>query len=307
MQVQQLRFFVAAAKAENISRAAQALFVSQPNLSLSIKKLETELEVPLFHHRRGKVSLTPSGQIFLEYAERALEELEAGIQAARNVHRLESHQVRMATPLPDLLAKVLPGYVRTHSHISVRQFNYTNSQCLEALENGAVDIAVAFGPVESGKLEYLEADSSPRVVMVGARHPLAGRASLHMEELNGLKCVCNLSRGDNNFFSRLKDRGIHPQILCECDNDSVELSVLHAGMAASACAERNVQKLRRDYPAMELHMLRLEGEDEQVSVGCAIRKGVQLTADLQELIAQIAEKLEVDSGPNTAPIMTDSI
>ena len=74
MQPQQLRFFVAAAREENISKAAQSLFISQPNLSLSIKKLEQSLEVPLFHHRKGKVALTACGQLFLEYAERALNE-----------------------------------------------------------------------------------------------------------------------------------------------------------------------------------------------------------------------------------------
>ena len=79
MDLLQLQYFCTIAQYENITRAAKALFVSQPNLSTSLSRLEDDLGVKLFERRRGKVSLTENGQLFLSYAERVLSELNAGM------------------------------------------------------------------------------------------------------------------------------------------------------------------------------------------------------------------------------------
>ena len=65
MELMQLRYFAAVARLGNISRAAQELYVTQPNLSKSIARLEEELGVPLFDHRKGKLPSTTMGAAFL--------------------------------------------------------------------------------------------------------------------------------------------------------------------------------------------------------------------------------------------------
>ena len=86
MELSQLRYFIAVAKLGNMSKAAETLFVSQPNLSTSISRLEEEVGVPLFERRRGKIALNQNGELLLKSVEQAVSLLDAGVQAVRNQH-----------------------------------------------------------------------------------------------------------------------------------------------------------------------------------------------------------------------------
>ena len=70
--LQQLRIFKAIATEQNFTKAAKALYLSQPSLSKQIKMLEKNLDVLLINREKNKISLTENGQVFLEYAERIL-------------------------------------------------------------------------------------------------------------------------------------------------------------------------------------------------------------------------------------------
>ena len=91
MELSQLRYFTAVAQLGNMSKAAETMFVSQPNLSTSLSRLEEEVGVPLFERRRGKIILNQSGECFLHHVEQALATLDKGIQEVRglNVGRCE--------------------------------------------------------------------------------------------------------------------------------------------------------------------------------------------------------------------------
>ncbi|MEO8718548.1 MAG: LysR family transcriptional regulator, partial [Burkholderiales bacterium] len=74
MTLTELRYIVAVARERHFGHAAQSCFVSQPTLSVAIKKLEAELGVVLFERGPGEVSVTPVGQQVVEQAQRVLEE-----------------------------------------------------------------------------------------------------------------------------------------------------------------------------------------------------------------------------------------
>ena len=78
MELRHLRHFVAAAEHLHFTRAAEALGVSQPTLSLQIRELERELKVPLFDRIGRSVRLTEAGEVFRRHAIRALREVESG-------------------------------------------------------------------------------------------------------------------------------------------------------------------------------------------------------------------------------------
>ena len=86
MELSQLRYFSAVAQLGNMSKAAETMFVSQPNLSTSLSRLEEEIGVPLFERRRGKITLNQSGECFLHYVDHALSALEKGVQEVRNLN-----------------------------------------------------------------------------------------------------------------------------------------------------------------------------------------------------------------------------
>ena len=74
MTLTELRYIVAVARERHFGRAAETCFVSQPTLSVAVKKLEDELGVTLFERGPGEVSVTPAGQKIVEQAQRVLEE-----------------------------------------------------------------------------------------------------------------------------------------------------------------------------------------------------------------------------------------
>jgi hypothetical protein len=86
MELRHLRYFMAVASAQSFTKAAAALHVSQPSLSVQIRALEDELGSRLFDRLGRKVSLTQAGEVFHDHAERAVRELERAAQLVREVH-----------------------------------------------------------------------------------------------------------------------------------------------------------------------------------------------------------------------------
>ena len=107
MDLLQLQYFRTIAQYENLTKAAQALFVSQPNLSTSLSRLEEDLGVKLFERRRGKIALTSNGKLFLTYVERVLGELDNGIKKVRALEHAEHDQIRVVSSQLDFITESL--------------------------------------------------------------------------------------------------------------------------------------------------------------------------------------------------------
>ena len=76
MELRQLKYFQTASRLKNITRAAQKLKVSQPNITVAIKKLEAELGILLFDRSQKQLTLTPEGAVFLKRIEVALHNID---------------------------------------------------------------------------------------------------------------------------------------------------------------------------------------------------------------------------------------
>ena len=97
MNLNQLYYLQAIAQARGLTRAADALYVTQSNLSHSMAALEEELGIPLLYKNGRDTLLTPYGQEFLAYAERAIQEIEEGKRVAQS--RYSSSLAVSCTPL----------------------------------------------------------------------------------------------------------------------------------------------------------------------------------------------------------------
>lgn len=284
MDIQQLKYFIAVAKCENVSKAARELYVSQPNLSTAMRRLENGVGFPLFNRRRGKVSLTSGGRVFLESAEAAVQTLEDGIAAAKGVYEAERQRIRIAAPMPDLTADVISGISAKYPRASIRQFNFTNSECLEALEKERADIAIVFGPAERKNIEFVPLDDCEWVVMVGKGSPFYGRDWVSVAELNGARCVSNISRDDGKFLHMLEETwDVHVEVACECDNDLVEMNLLMAGIGISLTPLMNYMKLRERNGDFDAGFVRIREKLPPVVLGYAYRSGYKFTPEVEEM------------------------
>ena len=181
MTLTELRYIVALARERHFGRAAEKCFVSQPTLSVAIKKLEDELGVTLFERQTADITVTPLGAQIVEQAQRVLEETAAIKQIAAQ------GKDQLATPLrvgaiytvgPYLLPQLIPVmHKRAPRMPLLLQENFT-VKLGELLRNGELDVAILSLPyADTGIVTQAVYDEPFRVVMP-ASHPWSKKAKI---------------------------------------------------------------------------------------------------------------------------------
>jgi LysR family hydrogen peroxide-inducible transcriptional activator len=186
MTLTELKYVVAVARERHFGRAAEACFVSQPTLSVAIKKLEDELGVPIFERRSNEVTLTPAGERIVAQAQRVLDEAALIKELAKAgkdplVGALRVGVIYTIGPylLPSLIRQLLRDAPRMPLLLNE---NFT-IKLLELLKNGEIDVAILALPLpESGVLIQPVYDE-PFVVAVPRQHPWGRRKTIAADEL----------------------------------------------------------------------------------------------------------------------------
>ena len=186
MTLTELRYIVAVARERHFGRAAETCFVSQPTLSVAVKKLEEELGLQLFERGPGEVSVTPSGQRIVEQAQRVLEE------AARVKEIAAAGRDPLAGPLrlgaiytigPYLLPKLIPHLRRSAPAMQLHiQENFTHVLA-DMLKSGEVDVILVALPFEEPGIETRAVYDEPFLIAVPRGHPWESRKRVSSEEL----------------------------------------------------------------------------------------------------------------------------
>lgn len=151
-----LKIFYEVAKEENITRASENLFISQPAVSQSIKKLENELGGVLFNRNNKGLSLTEEGKSFFEYVKRAIEMIEKGEDEFSNFKSLKSGKVKIgiSTMLAkQILIKPLIHFHKDFGDIKIEILNGLTKDLIEELEKGNLDIIIFSENINSGNLD----------------------------------------------------------------------------------------------------------------------------------------------------------
>lgn len=186
MTLTELRYILAVAKEGHFGRAAKSCFVSQPTLSLGIKKLEDELGVTLFERGSRDINVTPVGHKILVQTERALRE----INAIKEVAKLNKDP--MSTPIrigaiytvgPYLYPSMLPILRRNHPQLPLLiEENYT-SNLTTRLQNGDIDAALIALPFEEPGIETCVLYEEPFVVLLPCSHELTSQEFVNIDDV----------------------------------------------------------------------------------------------------------------------------
>jgi DNA-binding transcriptional LysR family regulator len=182
MEMHHLRVFVAAAEEGSLRRAAQRLYIAQPQLSQVIRKLERDLGATLLVRSPKGVELTSAGVLLLEQARtviRDFDRLVANVRDAAAGERsitigLQSGQMAAG----ELTRPILNAFRAANPKLSmmVRELNFSTQY--SALENGEVDVALVRLPAPSDRLVVRPLFEEPRVLCVSRDHPLADASSV---------------------------------------------------------------------------------------------------------------------------------
>ena len=187
MTLTELRYIVALARERHFGRAAEACFVSQPTLSVGVKKFEDELGVLLFERGKAEVSVTPVGERVVGQARRVLDELEGLKRAAREARDPLDGSFRVGaiyTVAPYLFPRLVPALHAAAPRMPLLiEENYT-ARLRDRLVQGELDAVLVCLPFEEPGVVTLPLYDEPFVVMVPAAHSWSAREAVATDELS---------------------------------------------------------------------------------------------------------------------------
>jgi LysR family hydrogen peroxide-inducible transcriptional activator len=186
MTLTELRYIVAVARERHFGRAADACHVSQPTLSVAVKRLEGELGVAVFERGSGEIAITPVGEQIIAQAQRTLEE--AG--AIRRIAQQGQDQLMGALHLgaihtvgPYLLPLLIPELHALAPNMPLTIEEDYTARLADKLKQGELEVIIISLPFEEARIVTLPLYEEPFVAVLPSAHPLCTRQSLRIEEL----------------------------------------------------------------------------------------------------------------------------
>lgn len=187
MDLRQLKFFLGVAACESFTKAAEQLHIAQPALSISIKKLEEELDVILFNRRDRRISLTAEGEALFRHAQGILQGVSNAKQEIADLRGLLKGEVRVGlTPMLSsfFFPKIISSFTLSHPGLKISISGDSAWSIQRKIESGELDIGVIAGAVPCC-LDSHHLLREEIVACVYPEHPFAGRKKVPLCELLG--------------------------------------------------------------------------------------------------------------------------
>lgn len=233
MNLQQIQYFSMIAYKGNFTQAADELRVTQSTLSHSMRDLEKELNVSLLDRKGKTTTLTPFGEVFLEYTEPILQLLDEAAAKIREMSDPDQGVIAISyfSSLNDLVTYTVSSYFETCGKIQpyFRFFPSSTTQIEKAITDGDSDLAFTT-EIANPNFEYFPIGYHEIVVIVSDKHPLAKLDSIDLKELQNEKLItyegtCQI----RNYINRiLTSAGVKPRVIFETTDDNIIVSSVAA-------------------------------------------------------------------------------
>jgi len=194
MELRHLRYFVAVAEEQNVTRAAARLHVAQPSLSRQIRDLEQELEVALFDHSAKAVRLTEAGRVFLVEAQAVLRRAEEAVQTVKATASGQLGEIHVGYA-PSLTVELLPLTLRAFQEanpgVRVQLHDMSTQEMLRGLRDEKLHVALLVKVSEKvmAGLHFEELRSYAVCVAVHPAHPLAKLRKVTLDKVVGERLI----------------------------------------------------------------------------------------------------------------------
>ncbi|MDB6064161.1 MAG: Transcriptional regulator, LysR family [Pedosphaera sp.] len=238
MEMHQLRYVVAVARAGNFSRAAEQCHVSQPSLSQQVQKLEEELGERLFERMKREAKLTPAGDAFLRRALRILEEVDTARREATDAKALGCGVVTfgvLPTIAPYLLPEAMTAFTRQFPGIQIVVEEDTTARLLKLALAYEIDFALASQPIQDERLEVQALFTEELLLALPPGHPLARKREVNASDLTGERIIV-MKEGHclgDQVLSFCDRRGVRPDISFRSSQLETIQSLVRAGLGCS--------------------------------------------------------------------------
>lgn len=234
----QLDAFRATLAHGSLTRAADALGLTQPAVSKLVAALEAVVGFPLFRRSRSGVTATPEGLAFAEAVEQHFLGLERLAQAAAEIRDVERGETRVAA-LPALATDLLPGVVAgfraAHPSIRVSLEVHTAARVVDLVAAAAFDVGFTHLPAPTKDVTVVASHEMDCVLAMPVGHPLAERPMIEAADLEGVAMV-TLARHTvtgRHIAQMLLRHHVHPVVAVECQPSFVACALVRRGLGVA--------------------------------------------------------------------------
>src|SRR5437899_1231003 len=277
VELRHLRYFVAVAEMENVSRAALKLHVSQPALSRQIRDLEDEIGFCLLERTAKSVRLTDAGRAFLGDARALLQQADEVVKKARAIAGAEPTELKVGYS-PAATARILPAILRAYQRVMpkahVKLHDWSNEENVAGVRDGRLNLALVVRPPKTALLEGIRFEERIReriCLAVPPHHAFAARRSVSLAEAASEPFI-GLTREEypdyydylSIIFSKVKQK---PRVVEEHDSFSAVMSAVEAGTGVAIATDFGYSFGNR------IKFLHITPEPKPISVGIAGTKG----------------------------------
>ena len=224
MTLNQIYYFQTVARYENYRKAAEELYISQPSLSRSIASLESELGVLLFEKYGRGVNLTKGGKLFLEYADRIIDECEIAKNKMKEMAS-DGGKIDIGYVFP-LASHYIPHNVRDflnkkeNKNVTFNFFQNHTSAIAKKVRSGELDVGFG-GYIDKEEFEFFPVLSEEMVLITPKGHELESHKKVSIQELRNYP-VIGYDRESwlGNYTKQLYRRlAFQPNIVVECPDE----------------------------------------------------------------------------------------
>jgi LysR family transcriptional regulator, low CO2-responsive transcriptional regulator len=243
LSIYKLEIFNTVAMLGSFSQAAERLMLTQPAVSQHIRDLEVSLETQLFQRGFRGVTLTPAGEVLLDYTRCILRMVAEAESAVANLDRLAQGQV-MIGATPGAGVYWVPGWVqgfqKLYPNLATAVKTATTTQIANDLLAERLDVGFVEGElVVEPPLEMLVLQEIELFVVVGAGHAWWGKNEISLQALHGMPFIARLSGSHTRSWvdKLLQQYGVAARIIAEFDNPEAIKQAVASGMGVTVLPE----------------------------------------------------------------------
>ena len=263
----QLKILQTISEEGSFKKAAKKLYISQPAVSLQIKKLEKQLNAPIFYRDKRKAYLTETGEILKKYCDRVLSLCEETCRALDELQTFQSGTLVIGasqTTGTYLMPRLIGIFRHKYSHITVELKVHSTRQISWAVANGEIDLAIVGGeiPLElNNMLEVTSYAEDELALILPISHPFASLDFIRKEDLYRLRFIALDTKSTirNVIENTLTQNGIDSSYFkIEMELNSVE-AIKNAVQSGLGAAFVSVSAISKELDLDMLHWAKIEG------------------------------------------------
>jgi len=283
------RVFCEVAKSQSFSKAASALYMTQPAVSQAIMQLERELEIRLFTRTPKGVNLTNEGKLLFDYANSAINLIYKGEKELAEVKNLMSGVMRIGvgdTVSRYYLLPYLEKFHKLHSRVKLKVFNGTTPELCSMLKAGEIDIAICNLPIEDPALEIKECIEIHDVFVCGDMYRRGINAPLSFKELAELPLIFLETKSNSRRYVEryILSKGIEIKPEIELGSHELLLEFARINLGVSCV----IREFSKDYLGRGiLHEIPLVEEIPPRSIGVCFLRSIPLSPASEKFIRLI--------------------